>query len=143
MKHDWQAKMQCTQCLGVQTSENAGDDRCSGMVVTSRYGDGVISEAGDAYERVSGVVRRPDGAIAKESLVHGAYYYGRCRNASIARWDAAKQVFYYWRQKFMDTFTEDIQCREDDLHMDVFDPFVRLEDSIALKTIPLSEHQND
>ena len=38
--------------------------------------------------------------IAKKDLKHGVYYYGTCRNASIARWNADDQLFYHWRNKF-------------------------------------------
>ena len=59
--------------------------------------------------------------IAKKDLVHGAYYYGRCRNASIARWNEERQCFVYWRTKFSNTYTEEIKHPEDD---DLFDVFV-------------------
>ena len=59
-----------------------------------------------------------DPAIKKEDLVVGAYYQGRCRNASIARWDG--EVFLYWRSKFGNVFLEEIHCPEDDPHFDVF-----------------------
>ena len=136
MNHNWVTKTQCSQCLGVQTPENANDDRCSGMVVSSRFGGW---SAEDGYYRVRGIERREDGALPKEALIHGKYYYGRCRNASIARWDGVKQVFVHWRQKFGDVFLEEISCREDELHMDVFDPWVELEDSHAINTIAISE----
>ena len=58
--------------------------------------------------------------IAKKDLVHGAYYTGRCRNASEARWNADKQVFVYWRTKFDHTFLEEINHPEDDKMFDVF-----------------------
>jgi len=58
--------------------------------------------------------------IAKIDLVHGAYYTGRCRNASEARWNADKQVFVYWRTKFDHTFLEEINHPEDDKMFDVF-----------------------
>lgn len=58
--------------------------------------------------------------IPKASLEHGAYYQGRCRNASIARWDADRQLFVYWRTKFASTFLEEIKCPEDDILFDVF-----------------------
>jgi len=85
--------------------------------------------------------RREDGGIPKEALQHGRYYYGRCRNASIARWDAVRGVFVHWRQKFHDVFTEEISCREDDIHHDVFDPFFEMDDDLAIKTIPISDPQ--
>ena len=58
--------------------------------------------------------------IPKLNLEHGAYYQGRCRNASIARWNGERGVFVYWRTKFNDTFLEEIRCPEDDKHFDVF-----------------------
>lgn len=58
--------------------------------------------------------------IAKENLVDGAYYNGRCRNASIARWSAATQTFFYIRSKFGYEFVEAIKCPEDDKKYDVF-----------------------
>jgi hypothetical protein len=38
--------------------------------------------------------------LSKASLKHPAYYKGRCRNATIARWNKAEQRFYHWREKF-------------------------------------------
>jgi len=58
--------------------------------------------------------------IKKEDLKHGHYYKGRCRNASVARWNADKQCFIHWRTKFMDTFLEEIKCPEDEAYYDVF-----------------------
>ncbi len=58
--------------------------------------------------------------IAKADLMHGAYYYGRCRNASIARWNADTQRFVYWRNKFGHKFVEEICHPEDDQVFDVF-----------------------
>lgn len=58
--------------------------------------------------------------IKKEDLVHGEYYYGRCRNANIARWHEPLNRFIYWRTKFGQTFLEEICCPEDDKHFDVF-----------------------
>src|SRR5271154_6091772 len=102
MNHDWKTKIQCSQCLGVQTPKNKDDDRCTGMVVQGEH---------DALEHARGIVRREDGALPKEALRHGVYYYGRCRNARIARWDAVRQVFVHWRKKFSDVFLEEICCR--------------------------------
>ena len=58
--------------------------------------------------------------IPKDKLIHGAYYKGSCRNASIARWNAKEEVFYHFRQKFGWRFVETICCPEDDEHYDVF-----------------------
>jgi len=67
-------------------------------------------------------VFRPDGYIAKESLRDGVYYFGRCRNSQVARWDATRQVFRYWREKFTHRYVEALRCREDEgPTIDVFD----------------------
>ena len=58
--------------------------------------------------------------LPKSALVHGAYYKGRCRNASVARWNADEQCFYHWRQKFNSIFIETIKHPEDDEVFDVF-----------------------
>ncbi len=58
--------------------------------------------------------------IAKADLVHGEYYRGRCRNASIARWNAERQRFVHWRTKWSDTFTEEICHPDDEEYFDVF-----------------------
>jgi len=58
--------------------------------------------------------------IPKCELIHGAYYTGRCRNATVARWNANEQVFYHWRTKFTMKFIEEINCPEDETQYDVF-----------------------
>ncbi len=40
------------------------------------------------------------GAIAKEKLVDGIWYYGEYRNSNFGKWDAEKQEFGLWRYKF-------------------------------------------
>ena len=72
--------------------------------------------------------------IPKSELVHGAYYYGRCRNASIARWNAGVQRFVYWRSKFGELFVEEICHPEDDQLFDVF--VVEKEIDPPVKEIP-------
>jgi hypothetical protein len=65
----------------------------------------------------------PDRYVAKiavADLKHGAYYEGRCRNATVARWNADRQVFVHWRTKFNETFLEEIKHPEHDKHFDVF-----------------------
>lgn len=57
--------------------------------------------------------------IAKADLVHGAYYQGRCRNATIARWNAETQRFVHWRYKF-GWFVDTICHPEDEQDFDVF-----------------------
>jgi len=58
--------------------------------------------------------------IPKADLVHGEYYWGRCRNASIARWNGDEQQFYYWRTKFGHKYIETIKAPEDEQRYDVF-----------------------
>ena len=64
--------------------------------------------------------------IPKSDLVHGEYYWGTCRNASTARWDATKNQFTYWRHKFNDMFLETIRHPEDDDGFDLFKPTERV-----------------
>ncbi|QOC57970.1 hypothetical protein phiK7B1_115 [Pseudomonas phage phiK7B1] len=61
--------------------------------------------------------------VPKSELKHGLYYAGECRNAGIARWDANKQVFIYWRYSMAgDSYTEEINHFEDDDGCDLFLP---------------------
>ncbi len=60
--------------------------------------------------------------IPKKDLVHNTIYKGHCRNAVEARWDADKQRFVYWRNKFGVRFEEDIYHPEDEDFYDVFTP---------------------
>jgi uncharacterized protein (DUF433 family) len=52
--------------------------------------------------------------LSKEKLVHGAYYKGRCRNATVARWNADEQCFYHWREKFGGIYIETIKYPTDE-----------------------------
>jgi hypothetical protein len=74
--------------------------------------------------------------IAKKDLAHGAYYYGRCRNATIARWNAKTEKFFYFRNKFGETFIEEICHPEDDKLYDVF--IVEKEIDPPVKKIPFN-----
>lgn len=58
--------------------------------------------------------------IAKADLIDGAYYKGRCRNATEARWNAGIQKFVHWRTKFGHAFLEEICHPEDEQRYDVF-----------------------
>ena len=51
--------------------------------------------------------------VKKADLVNGAYYRGHCRNASIARWNADLNQFYYIRTKFGSSFVETLPGPED------------------------------
>lgn len=61
--------------------------------------------------------------IPKKDLVDGEWYEGHCRNASIAKWNAEKNKFFYVRTKFDWRFWEDINHPEDDNGFDLFRPF--------------------
>lgn len=65
--------------------------------------------------------------IPKKDLVDEGYYFGVCRNASIARWNADEQKFTYFRIKFGNGFTEDINHYEDDNGFDLFVPYYRID----------------
>ena len=75
--------------------------------------------------------------LAKAQLVHGEYYQGRCRNSSIARWNAETNRFMYWRSKFGMRFLEEIYHPDDDPHYDVFCAVSHVEN--PSETIPLSQ----
>lgn len=61
--------------------------------------------------------------LAKDELKHGQYYKGRCRNATIARWNSEEQCFYHWREKMGHIFIQIIRYPTDELEpwWDVFD----------------------
>jgi|SRR5208283_5154251 len=61
--------------------------------------------------------------LPTERLRHGAYYKGRCRNATIARWNREEQCFYHWREKLGRIFVQTIRYPTDELEpwWDVFD----------------------
>ena len=63
-----------------------------------------------------------DLGIHKTRMVDGEYYFGHCRNASVARWSEAKGCFEYMRTKFGQRFAEDINHPEDDDGCDLFVP---------------------
>lgn len=65
------------------------------------------------------------GLIPKKDLEDGASYRGWCRNATLATWDKAREVFVYKRTKFTATFEEDIKHPEDDEGFDVFVPIAK------------------
>lgn len=75
--------------------------------------------------------------IAKQDLVHGAYYKGRCRNASVARWNGEKEIFLHWRTKLGHTFLEEIHCPEDEQCYDVFVVEEKIE--VPEKEIPFED----
>lgn len=60
------------------------------------------------------------GLLPKSVLEHGAYYKGKCRNASCARWHAPTQQFIHWREKFGHRYLTAICHPEDEPVFDVF-----------------------
>ncbi len=40
------------------------------------------------------------GAITKDNLIDGTWYYGEYRNSNFGKWNAEKQEFGLWRNKF-------------------------------------------
>lgn len=79
--------------------------------------------------------------IFKSQLIDGAYYKGRCRNASIARWNAKKQKFYHWRDKFTAHYVEAICAPEDDAVFDVFIAKEIITDLSGIEEIPFPNDQ--
>jgi hypothetical protein len=75
--------------------------------------------------------------IARADLQHGAYYEGRCRNATVARWDGTREKFRHWRTKFSSTYLEYICHPDDNNWADVFVPAALLPDDEF--DIPLEE----
>jgi len=64
------------------------------------------------------------GVIQKKDLKFGEYYWGRCRNASLAMWDGSH--FVYIRIKSLNVFLEKINHIEDDDGYDLFVPIKQL-----------------
>lgn len=79
-----------------------------------------------------------EGLLAKKDLVDGLYYYGHCRNARVARWDANGKPrvgvedgptgrFVHIRTKFGGSFPESINHPEDDNGFDFFIPVAEIQ----------------
>ena len=62
------------------------------------------------------------GLLMKSQLTDGVYYFGKCRNARVARWDSKKERFTYMRTKFTEVYPEDVNHPEDDNGYDLFVP---------------------
>lgn len=75
--------------------------------------------------------------LTKDQLEDGAYYVGRCRNASVARWNAEEGQFYHWREKFGRVYIETIKHPIDEEQFDVFRPIYKL--SSAPFAIPFDD----
>jgi hypothetical protein len=66
--------------------------------------------------------------LQKADLKDGAYYLGRCRNCTVARWNTKEGCFFHWREKFGQIFIETIKHPSDEEHFDVFRPVRELLD---------------
>jgi len=68
--------------------------------------------------------------LPKDRLVHGRLYKGRCRNATVCRWNSDDQCFYHWREKFGRVYIETIKYPTDEAEpwFDVFDVVEELPD---------------
>jgi hypothetical protein len=64
------------------------------------------------------------GAIQIDKLEIGAYYRGKCRNASVAIWNGAE--FIYVRNKFNCSFNEKINHFQNDNGFDLFVPLSKI-----------------
>ena len=62
------------------------------------------------------------GAIPKKDLVDGCFYLGEHRRGRIARWNAEKNQFEYWRHKFNQVFIDKCNHFEDDDGFALFVP---------------------
>lgn len=58
--------------------------------------------------------------LSKDQLQDKEYYVGRCRNASVARWNAQRDCFVHWREKFGTFYLEEICHPVDEQQFDVF-----------------------
>lgn len=74
-----------------------------------------------------------NGAIPKNKLKNKTKYYGTCRNADYAIWDADSQKFYYERWKFGIVSVDYINHFEDDDGSDLFIPIKEIVDIKADK----------
>lgn len=60
--------------------------------------------------------------LKQSSFEHGKYYYGKCRNARVARYNTETNRFIYMREKFGRVFPETIGHIENDDGFDIFEP---------------------
>jgi hypothetical protein len=66
------------------------------------------------------------GAIPKGLLKDGAYYLGDHRRATVARWNAVKNKFEYWRTKFSAKYIDTCNHFEDDDGYSLFVPIAEV-----------------
>jgi hypothetical protein len=74
--------------------------------------------------------------IPTTALSHKGYYKGKCRNASTARWDAERDKWFYWREKFGQRFVESVQTMEQ-AQENRLDYFAPIAEAANTEEIPL------
>lgn len=74
-----------------------------------------------------------NGMLRIEELKDRTFYFGDCRNASIAMWVKELNMFLYQREKFGSRFLEDIHHPANDNGFDIFIPEQECEPSVCLK----------
>lgn len=62
------------------------------------------------------------GAISKNELEDGEWYYGECRNSDFGKWDEKEQNFIIMRNKFGNYYKDTCNHFEDDDGFDLFVP---------------------
>ena len=125
-------EMLCCFC-GTEKVYGAEFERC----VASSIARGTSREDAEKYFRRELYSECPTPEKHKkemipfEELEHGAYYLGSCRNANLARWNAEKQWFVYWRQKFSEVYAEEIcywvEALPGQHKFDEYKPYCKLE----------------
>jgi len=74
------------------------------------------------------------GAIPKKDLEDGGFYLGDHRRCKIGKWNAAMNVFEYWRNKFGNYFTDKCNHFEDDDGFALFTPIKKVTEEEFNKT---------
>lgn len=63
-----------------------------------------------------------NGAIPKNNLIDGHYYYGQWRAGNFAKWDGETNKFKVWRNKFNRWYLDNANHFEDDDNFALFVP---------------------
>ena len=94
-------------------------DRLNDEEILKKFPDLQPADLAGTREYVANIIRtrthdditgRP--ILPRGQLRNGVYYKGRCRNATIARWNG--ECFYHWREKFGRIFVETIKYPTDE-----------------------------
>jgi hypothetical protein len=83
------------------------------------------------------------GAIPKDQLVDGGYYYGKHRCTNYGKWNAKDNVFNYWKFDIGGVYWDRCNHFEDDDHFALFVPIdVALEEEFDnSKLMPNGPHK--